>query len=209
MNATQSAKYVVLVGIDFSPSSIQALHASADLAKQARGELHLVHVRSDASSETTASMTQDREIALASTTDEVHVKLEEMGRQMMGSCRRVVLHIRIGRPDIEIAQLASDLHADLLILGTHGRTGLKRLVLGSVAENLVRRAPCSVLTIRPKEVPAWEQIAPPCPTCVAEQEKTARARLFCDRHSEHHAKAHTYSELPNSYGVGAQTFRGM
>jgi hypothetical protein len=81
------------------------------------------------------------------------------------------------------------------------------LLLGSVAESLVRNAPCPVLTWRPKAVPIWNQIAPPCADCVAVQKKTGRATLWCELHSQHHARAHTYYEVPSSYGIGAQTFR--
>jgi universal stress protein A len=60
-----------------------------------------------------------------------------------------------GDPASEIVRLAEEEHADLIVMGTHGRTGLMRLLMGSVAEAVVRRAPCPVLTIRqPHEVPA-------------------------------------------------------
>ena len=53
-----------------------------------------------------------------------------------------------GDPATEILRLARDLRADLIVMGTHGRTGLRRLLMGSVAEKLVRRAPCPVLTLK-------------------------------------------------------------
>jgi nucleotide-binding universal stress UspA family protein len=201
-------KYVVLAGIDFSETSSEVLRAAADLARPG-SELHLVYVRHDAPSESTATMSQDRQVAFASHIDEVHVKLEEVGRQVLDPSRRVVLHTRVGRPDVEIAQLASDIEADMLVIGTHGRTGLKRLVLGSVAESLVRYAPCSVLTLHSKTVPPWEQIEPPCPDCIAVQRETQRSRFLCERHAKRHPRAHTYSEIPPSFGIGAQTFRGV
>jgi nucleotide-binding universal stress UspA family protein len=58
--------------------------------------------------------------------------------------------VRIGSPAAEIVAAASDLHADLVCIGTHGRGGLARVILGSVAELVVRQAPCPVLTVRPK-----------------------------------------------------------
>ncbi len=58
--------------------------------------------------------------------------------------------VRIGSPAAEIVAAASDLHADLICIGTHGRGGLARVILGSVAELIVRQAPCPVLTVRPK-----------------------------------------------------------
>jgi nucleotide-binding universal stress UspA family protein len=53
-----------------------------------------------------------------------------------------------GEPAEEIVRLAGELKCDLIVLGTHGRTGLPRLVLGSVAEQVVRKAPCPVLTVK-------------------------------------------------------------
>jgi nucleotide-binding universal stress UspA family protein len=77
---------------------------------------------------------------------------------------RVVRHIRLTAPAEEIAQLAADVEADLVIVGCHGRRGVGRLLLGSVAEGVVRLAPCPVLVVRPKriiEAPRIEPVVPP------------------------------------------------
>ena len=58
--------------------------------------------------------------------------------------------MRVGVPSDELTQVASDKNADLVVVGTHGRTGLSRILLGSVAEATVRKAACPVLVIRPK-----------------------------------------------------------
>jgi nucleotide-binding universal stress UspA family protein len=65
----------------------------------------------------------------------------------------VVVETRLvtGTPVEQIVHLAKELPADLIIMGTHGRTGVSYVFLGSVAEKVVRRAPCPVLTVRPKE----------------------------------------------------------
>src|SRR5262249_14208631 len=86
--------------------------------------------------------------------------------------------------------LAGDLEADLVVLATHGRRGLVRAVLGSVAEKVVRGSPCPVLVVRPKvEPPAIE---PACPECLAHRAATNGAELWCTRHAEHHVRAHVY-----------------
>ena len=54
-------------------------------------------------------------------------------------------------PFVEIVTFAKDEETDLIVIGTHGRTGLKHMLIGSVAERVVRRAPCPVLTVRPDE----------------------------------------------------------
>jgi nucleotide-binding universal stress UspA family protein len=62
---------------------------------------------------------------------------------------RVVM--RRGSPSTEIVALASEEHADLLVIGTHGRGGVSRALLGSVADRVIRTAPCPVLTVRKPE----------------------------------------------------------
>ncbi len=66
------------------------------------------------------------------------------------------VHARIGQPAEEILGLASDVSADFVILGSHGHTGVKRLLLGSVSERVVREAECPVLVARPKAYPPVE-----------------------------------------------------
>lgn len=73
---------------------------------------------------------------------------------------RVRCVLREGDPSREIARLAEALPADLLVLGTHGRGGFERFLLGSVTEKLLRRAPCPVLTVCHGEAPGLERGAP-------------------------------------------------
>ena len=200
-------KSVILVGLDFSDSSSEVLRTATALARTAGSELHLVHILPEPATDMLGISRADRGLGAVERLEKTREVLDELASEIVGSVKRVVGHIRVGKPDLEIAQLASDLRADLIVVGTHGYRGLDRLLLGSVAESLVRHAPCPVLTYRPKVTPIWEQIAPPCPDCVRTQEETHRAKLWCERHSERHPKAHTYSELPESYGIGAQTFR--
>jgi len=63
-----------------------------------------------------------------------------------------------GDPAEQILRVANEIHADLIVMGTHGRTGLERLLMGSVAEQVLRQAPCPVLTVRN---PSAEEIASP------------------------------------------------
>jgi hypothetical protein len=108
---------------------------------------------------------------------------------------RVVPHIRFDAIAGEIAQLAADLEADLVVVGTHGRRGLPRLLLGSTAETTARLAPCPVLVVRPKAVPEpLPVIEPPCPQCVDTRFATHGAELWCEQHRERHGQRHTYHQ---------------
>jgi len=207
---------VVLVGVDFSELSDGAMRTAAGIA--ARGaafELHVVHVlpgrtipamQDPGQPGALYDSSKHSTVGHVEMTDDVVAKLTELAARVAPLVKQVKMHIRVGSPDVQIAQLASDLGADLIVVGTHGRQGLARL-LGSVAESLVRNAPCPVLTYRPKAVATWEQIQAPCANCLDVQRDTSRARLWCDRHSQHHGRAHTYSLVPESYGIGSQTMR--
>jgi hypothetical protein len=112
-------------------------------------------------------------------------------------------HLRLDAPATEIAQMAADLEADMVVVGTHGRRGIARLLLGSVAEAVVRLAPCPVLVVRPKALPEpGPQIEPPCPQCVETRTASAGAEFWCERHRERHGQRHTYSQRDR---VGAET----
>lgn len=79
---------------------------------------------------------------------EIRAQLADTARKASGRGVRVERHERIGLPSQEIIKLAAELHSDLIVLGTHGRTGLDHVLIGSTAERVVRGAPCPVVTIR-------------------------------------------------------------
>jgi nucleotide-binding universal stress UspA family protein len=197
-------KSVVLVGIDFSTLAPELLATAANFADSAGSELHVVHVLKASGD---GASPGDGVLRFASLATDVRARLALLAKDVPASVNRIDLHVRVGRPDVEIAQLASDVGADLVVVGTHDHSALDRLTLGSVAESLVRHARCPVLTHRSRSTPAWEQVAPPCAACLAVQRRTGRSRLWCDRHGQHHARRHTYSEIPPTYGLGSQTFR--
>jgi nucleotide-binding universal stress UspA family protein len=74
------------------------------------------------------------------------------------SVRHILLE---GEPATEIVQFARENGMDLIVMGTHGRSGLERLLMGSVAEKVMREAPCSVLVVKlPKGIPVTDRVAP-------------------------------------------------
>jgi nucleotide-binding universal stress UspA family protein len=203
------ARYVIVVGDDDSDASAAAIEEASRLAERApAGELHVVHVMPVPTPSASPS-------APSGASDLAYLaEIQESGRMLRARLdplrtrgMRLAAHVRLGRPDREIAQLATDLGADLIVVGVHGRRGIQRLLLGSVTESLVRHAPCPVLAHRAKAAEPWELIQPPCPDCLAVRQQTERATLWCPRHAEHHLRAHTYHDYPDSYAMGSQTFR--
>jgi nucleotide-binding universal stress UspA family protein len=209
MDRETDGRSVVLVGIDFSETSKSALRAAENLAHLAPdSELHLVHalgwpVVPFGSLDLVASS----QLGFAHDLERAHEELEKLVGPATRGVSRVTGHLKVGAAAKIIVQLAADIGADLVVVGTHGRSGFDRFLFGSVAEKVVRTAPCPVLTVRPKTVPLWEQIEPPCPACVEAQRTSQGERLWCEQHSQRHIRAHTYHEAPQTFGLGAQTFR--
>ncbi len=118
-------------------------------------------------------------------------------------------HLGSGESWRQIVQMAASLRADLVVVGTAGRTGVARLALGSVAEQVVRHAGCPVLVARPKsyEARAEDGIEAPCDDCLAVRLKTNRGTLWCARHSAHHPQGRLHYELPPTFALGSMNFR--
>jgi nucleotide-binding universal stress UspA family protein len=138
----------VLVPIDFSEFSDQALKYGQELCEKFGAELHLLHVL-----ETHVTSTPQFAMGLAvpdreeESTAAVSEKMNELPGGDWGDkpVKRTAAH---GSPFVEIVKYAKDNQIDVIAIGTHGRTGLSHVILGSVAENVVRHAPCPVLIVR-------------------------------------------------------------
>jgi nucleotide-binding universal stress UspA family protein len=138
----------VLVPTDFSECSEAAVRYGRALAQAFGASLHLLHVVQDPYRQAWAA-----EGFAAPVTDlvdqwekQARARLEEIAAQ----CTPVAttFDARIGSPFSDIAAYASEKNVDLIVIGTHGRGPLGHMLLGSVAERVVRRAPCPVLTVR-------------------------------------------------------------
>ncbi|HKE86654.1 MAG TPA: universal stress protein [Vicinamibacterales bacterium] len=141
----------ILVPTDFSETADAALAYAKTLATKLGASLHLLHVFQDPGAaipfvpETYAPPPPDlRERALAEAWDQLHDRLDSHEHTRFAGTRAVVE----GLAALEIVRYA-DAHAiDLIVMGTHGRRGVAHLLLGSVAEHVVRTAGCPVLTVR-------------------------------------------------------------
>lgn len=207
----------ILVAIDFTESSELAFDRALELAaRNPSASLHVVTVVPNAQSVATAGVAgvdagaavgvwRASEQAADYLRDYVERKTRSFREKNPGRATpdRIVAHVRFDAPAEEVAQLAADLEADLVVVGTHGRRGVSRLVLGSVAEGTVRLAPCPVLVVRPKTTPSVvPAIEPPCPRCVETRRASAGKEFWCEQHRERHGQRHTYHQ---SDRVGAET----
>ncbi len=137
----------VLIPIDFSKPSLEAIEFALPLLKQFGAELHLVHVfEPDDSLASTAAL--PLVVPLLQVGDRVRRHLKDLARKYSVPLRRENIHARRGRPFEEICRLAREREIDLIVTATRGNTGLKHLALGSTAERVVRYAPCPVVVVR-------------------------------------------------------------
>lgn len=140
----------ILVPLDFSHASVQSLDYVVSLAKRFQSVVHLVHVQQpDEASVVPGAGHLMRESAEAVTF--LHERLADVQKKHAPSFWPENCHVRTGRAYQEICNLAGEIGADLIILATRGHTGLKRVLLGSTAERVVRFAPCPVLITRPRK----------------------------------------------------------
>jgi universal stress protein A len=132
----------ILVPVDFDEGAVIALNLAKELAAIGDATIHLMHVIPVVLAPGEAAH------LLFVREDEVKATLEKMRREQLGGFRHQV-HVRSGDIVRNISDAAHELNADLIIMPTHGRRGLPRLFLGSVAERVIRDASCPVLTVRP------------------------------------------------------------
>ena len=138
----------IVVPTDFSPCSKQAWQLAQRLATALGSELILAHVFVEGTlwSESPFNVERVREL-FADGRRRAGDTLDEWATPARAAGLTVGIAMRDGIPYHEIVTLARDKHADLIVIGTHGRGGVNRALLGSVADRVVRLAPCPVLTV--------------------------------------------------------------
>jgi nucleotide-binding universal stress UspA family protein len=143
----------ILVPTDFSKYSQNALTYALAFADKFGADVYLLHVVQDL-----ALFIPDAVIAtppisppIAQLTSAARMALDHVIQEM--SIKNVKLHteVREGTPFYEIIRFAKESNVDLIVMGTHGHSGLAHVLLGSVSEKVVRKAPCPVLTVRHPE----------------------------------------------------------
>ena len=135
----------ILVPVDFSAHSERALDYACSLAEKLGAKLHLVHAIGAGLPELSAVLTDSM---IATLREGSHAELQKVATARAGIATFGKVMVEAGDARDGILAAAKACAADLIVMGSHGRRGLTRLVLGSVAEDIVRRAPCPVLVVR-------------------------------------------------------------
>lgn len=140
----------VLVPTDFSDASESALRYGKAMAEKFGASLHVVHVMEDLLAHAWAAE------VYVSSMPQLRDEIEKESRQRLGALLtdgerktlRAETALLAGNPFLEIIRYAKAHNIDLIVMGTHGRGPIAHMLLGSVAEKVVRKSPCPVLTVR-------------------------------------------------------------
>lgn len=168
---TTEKKWTLVVGLDFSECGTNALNQALQMAHRGGGVLHIAHAV------TRADMGKGDELATQDSALEelppmitrmVLAQMEHLGMEYEDV--PVGLHVRLGSPFDVVRQVAIDYDADLIVVGTHGRKGVEKLLLGSVAEKLVRDAHVAVLVAHANRLGELEKTTTPDPMRTPDEE---------------------------------------
>ena len=139
----------ILVAVDFSDPSIRALQVARDLGTRLNAKLIVIHFVPmrimDMGMEGGVDFIEEMH---QSELAEARIKLEKFIKENTTSDDEIEHHLRSGEPAAEMNSMAAEVSADMIIIGTHGRSGIKHLLMGSVAESILRTADVPVLSVR-------------------------------------------------------------
>ncbi len=139
----------ILVAVDLSEISVKAMKFAIDLAGRLEVTLDVVHILPlssiDLPAEGSAEFNRgliDKEL------EKTRSKLDAYVKDLSGESNTINQHVSLGEPVEEINKIAQASNPDMIVVGTHGRTGLSHLIMGSVAESIVRNATIPVVCVR-------------------------------------------------------------
>lgn len=181
----------ILVPVDFLAHSAEAVRHAMDLAVQHSAEVILLYAYEPGEYPATPGDVIYNADQLLHMSTQVRARLDAVRRNAdpLGRCR-ITTRVAQGTPARVIVEAATQESVDLIVLGTHGRTGVGRAVLGSVAEQVMRRAHCPVLTIKAARPSAPERLTPaPAPF------RWRLANLLAPRWARHALRADTAPTL--------------
>ncbi len=185
----------ILVATDFSEYSKVALDSCLGASKCMKTKLYVLH--------TIEKFPHDYVHLLSSTThSNMKQKLEEeaMGKikamlpKELLESENIVPIVRFGKPFLEIIKIAKEKDVDLMVIGTHGRAGVDRVILGSVAERVVRKAGCSVMVVRSKKYVGFKRIIVPIDFSDCSRKALEHSTATARAHNSKLTILHVYEE---------------
>ncbi len=138
----------ILVPVDFSNHAVLALEEAADLAHKYQADVTAIYVIPQAIFHPEWAAEVEDTIDISDITEEAQKALSDMTAPYRQDGLHITEHILSGGPYVEIVRMAQRMNADLIVMGAHGEAGTKPALMGSVAEKVMREAPCSVMTVR-------------------------------------------------------------
>lgn len=149
--------YRIVAACDFSPLGERAVQEALRLCStHAAAALHVITVGAQSAAGVLMPGAEVRIRSQEEAQEQARARLESMLAEYTAHhprlpLEKIAVYVTTGNPSDCIVSLATAIDADLIVLGTHGRHGVERILLGSVAEEVVRRAPCGVFVIRPRD----------------------------------------------------------
>ena len=157
-------QYRVIAASDFSPLGDRAISEALHLCtNRPHAELHVITVAAESATGFVLPGPASRPVTREAANERARLHLAEIIDEYLGhgnrlSLDKVAFYVTLGTPASSILSLAGEVDADLIVLGTHGRHGLGRMILGSVTGEVMRRAPCGVFVIRPRDFLEGEKL---------------------------------------------------
>lgn len=175
----------ILVGVSYDDTGENALRAAMEMARWRSGaRFHIAHILPDSAlANRTANVEQHFHML------EAHPRrLAEFVEPFLPTPRpAVTIHVRVGDPARALLQLAVDVDAEVLVVGTHGRRGLERLALGSVARELLDARRCPVVVAAPRNFAGLSETRlpePECPACAQTRKASEGREGWCPQHAK-------------------------
>ena len=138
----------ILIAVEDSPIAANAIDVGNELASALKSQVALIRVTSPPNANGADAGVSTRELLSQARLDDQRVV--EGVRERLSLPPSVLAFLPVGDPSVEIVKAAKEWPADLIVIGSHGREGISRMMLGSVAEAVTRHAPCPVLVVRAK-----------------------------------------------------------
>lgn len=150
----------ILVPLDFSKHSEQALEYAKEIAQPLKATIHLLHILEPLTTYGSWEGIPMTDL-VGRAFEQAEQKLQEVAATLINAGFEVRIKVMEGHPDLAINGYAEEYSIDMITMGTHGRRGLEYLLFGSTTEKVLRTAPCSILAVRlPKEATQGASKAP-------------------------------------------------